>query len=171
MYSTHNDANSGIKENNSDLNLNSVDINCSKDRVAVGGNQSKVHIYDDQSLKKDYIMSLKPGGSHLPGHKDRIFSVKFDKSQSSIVYSGGWDDAIYVSDLREGGSAVAVIPGPHVCGDSIDVVGNLLLAGSYRNKKNLLLYDLRHPLKVLEYLDMDVKSSSTHQSEMLLYGA
>lgn len=94
-------------------------------------------------------MSLKPGGSHLPGHKDRIFCVKFDKNQNNIVYSGGWDDAIYVSDLREGGSAVSVIPGPHVCGDSIDVVGNLLVAGSYRNKKNLLLFDLRHPLKVL----------------------
>ena len=59
--------------------------------------------------------------------------------------------------MREGGSAVSVIPGPHICGDSIDVVGNLLLAGSYRNKKNLLLFDLRHPLKVLEYLEMDAK--------------
>jgi hypothetical protein len=47
MYSAHNDPNSGINENGSDLSLNSLDINCSKDRVAVGGNQCKVHIYDD----------------------------------------------------------------------------------------------------------------------------
>jgi WD40 repeat protein len=80
MYSAHNDPNSGLNGNESDLSLNSIDINCSKDRVAVGGNQCKVHIYDDQSLKKDYLMSLKPGGSSLPGHKDRIFCVKFDKT-------------------------------------------------------------------------------------------
>ncbi len=94
-------------------------------------------------------MSLKPGGINLPGHSKRIYCVKFDKTQDNIVYSGGWDDAVYVSDIRSGGSAVSIIPGPHVCGDAIDVVGNLLLAGSYRNQRNLLLFDIRNPSKVL----------------------
>lgn len=107
-------------------------MNCSGDRVAVGGNTAKVHIYDDKSERKDYLLTLK-GSGHLPGHNKRIFAVKFDKTQENIVYSGGWDGAIYVSDLRQGGSAVAVVPGPHVCGDSIDVDENLLLAGSFRN--------------------------------------
>jgi len=94
-------------------------------------------------------MTLKAGGSKLPGHSNRIFAIKFDKKQENIVYSSGWDDVVYVSDLRIGGQAVSMIPGPHVCGESIDVVENLLLAGSYRNQKNLLLFDLRNPIKVL----------------------
>ena len=137
------------KAPSSDFCLNTIDINCTGDRVAVGGNQGKVHIYDEMSEKKDYLLTLKPGGSKLPGHNKRIFAVKFDRTNDSIVYSGGWDDAVYISDLRAGGSAVAVAPGPHVCGESIDVVENLLIAGSYRNTKNLLLFDLRNPMKVL----------------------
>ena len=67
QFSYQNDPNSGLG-NNSDACLNTLDINCSKDRVAVGGNQCKVHIYDEKSDKKDYLMSLKPGGTNLPGH-------------------------------------------------------------------------------------------------------
>ena len=39
--------------------------------------------------------------------------------------------------------------GTHVCGESVDVSENLLIVGSYRNQRNLLLYDLRNPSKVL----------------------
>jgi WD40 repeat protein len=114
-------------------------------------------------------MTLKPGNTNLPGHTKRIFCVKFDKTQDSIIYSGGWDDAVYVSDLRSGGKAVSVIPGPHVCGgDGIDVVGNLMVAASYRNQRNLEMFDIRNPSKVLQYLEMDAKTSN-HYSETLLY--
>jgi hypothetical protein len=66
---------------------------------------------------------------------------------------------VYVSDLRAGGAAVAVAPGPHVCGERIDAVENLLVAGSYRHTKNLLLFDLRNPMKALQYLEIDAKLS------------
>jgi WD40 repeat protein len=102
-----------------------------------------------------------------------VHCVKFDKAQDSLIYSGGWDDAVYLSDLREGGSAVLSMLGPHVCGESIDVIGNLVLAGSYRNQKNLLLFDIRNPKKPLQYLEMDIRpsASTTHFSECLLYSA
>jgi WD40 repeat protein len=87
----------------------------------VGGNQDKVQIYDDASGRKEYLMTLRGGGSGLPGHSKRIFAVKFDPTQENIIYSAGWDEAVYVSDLRLGGMAVSVFPGPHVCGESIDV--------------------------------------------------
>lgn len=83
-----------------DYCLNSIDTNCTGDRVAVGGNQGKVHIYDDQSERKDYLLTLKSGGIKLPGHSKRIFAVKFDHTQDNILYSAGWDEAVYVSDLR-----------------------------------------------------------------------
>ena len=71
-----------------DFCLNTLDMKCAGNRVAVGGNQGKVHIYDERSEKKDYLMTLKPGGSKLPGHSKRIFAVKFDRTNESIVYSG-----------------------------------------------------------------------------------
>jgi hypothetical protein len=56
--------------------------------------------------------------------------------------------------LREGGPVGQVI-GTHVCGDSIDVFENLLIVGSYRNTKNLMLFDLRNTGKVLQYVNFD----------------
>jgi COMPASS component SWD3 len=80
--------------------------------------------------------------TELPGHSNRVFAVKFDYKDDNVLYSGGWDDCVYIHDLRES-CAVGVIPGPHVCGEAIDVIDNLLVAGSYRNQKNLILVDLR----------------------------
>jgi COMPASS component SWD3 len=48
-------------------------------------------------------MILKGNGMMLPGHSNRIFALKFDKSNEHILYSGGWDDTIQISDLRVGG--------------------------------------------------------------------
>ncbi len=77
-----------------------------------------------------------------------------------------------VNDLREGGP-VSIIIGPHVCGESIDVCDNLLIAGSYRNQRNLQLFDLRYPAKVLQYLEMDsmMSASTGYFSECQVYCA
>jgi hypothetical protein len=38
---------------------------------------------------------------------------------------------------------VASMLGPHVCGESLDIQGNYLLAGSYSLKENLTVWDMR----------------------------
>lgn len=88
-----------------------------------------------------------------------------------MLYSGGWDDAVYISDMRVG-KFVGVVPGPHICGEAIDLLGNLLIAGSYRNQKNLTLYDLRNPKTALQHLEMDISGGAPmHFSECLNYAA
>ena len=88
-------------------------------------------------------MTLKEKGE-LPGHSNRIFSVKFNHVQTSMLVSGGWDNTLQIYDIRERGP-VASIYGPHVCGDSLDFRndGYTLLVGSYRQDDALQLYDLR----------------------------
>ncbi|TNV77896.1 hypothetical protein FGO68_gene9685 [Halteria grandinella] len=149
--------------------LNCVDVNRTLEKTAIAGNMAQIHVYDEMSENKDFLMTLKAGGVGLPGHSKRIFSLKFDYGNENVLYSGGWDDAIYVNDLREGG-AVGVVLGPHISGDAIDVKGNLLIAGSYRNERNLTLFDLRFPTKPLQHIDMDT-SSINHFSECLNYAA
>lgn len=128
--------------------LNCLDFNKSLERTAVAGYKAQIHIYDEMSENKDLVMTLKSGGVGLPGHSQRIHCLKFNPNNDNVLLSGGWDDAIYINDLREGG-AVGVIPGPHISGDAIDIKGNLIIAGSYRNERNLTLYDIRFPMKVL----------------------
>ena len=74
-----------------------------------------MNIFDETT--GSLTMVVKPGGASAPGHKQRIFSCRFDKENPHMLYSGGWDDAVFVTDLREG-AYVSMIPGPHICGDS-----------------------------------------------------
>lgn len=156
----------GVAE--ADKSLNCLDI--AGTMVATGGNEGKLSVFDEAT--GSLTMVVKSGGTGAPGHKQRIFSCRFDKENSQVMYSGGWDDAVFVTDLREG-TYVSMIPGPHICGDTaLDVQGHLLVAASYRNQNNLATYDLRHSLKALQYLDMDTSSGPIpHYSECLLYTA
>lgn len=140
-------------------------------RLAVAGNEGRIFIYDEETPEKHYLMTLKAGGPGLPNRVNRIFTVKFDREREHILYSGGWDNTVYISDLRAGYDVGAIL-GPHVCGDSIDVAGNFLIAGSYRNEKNLLLYDLRHTSKPFQFLELDSHgASNNHYSESMVYAA
>jgi COMPASS component SWD3 len=55
--------------------------------------------------------------------------------------SGGWDHTLQIWDVRVNRS-VRSIYGPYVCGDSIDVHGGVILAGSWRHAHPLELWDL-----------------------------
>jgi len=74
------------------------------------------------------------------GHSNRIFSVKFTDDQNVIV-SGGWDNTVFIWDIREAKS-VGFIYGPHICGDAIDIRGDVMLTGSYSNRDVLQTWSL-----------------------------
>ena len=103
-----------------ELTLNCLDFNSTGERLAVDGNDAKVKIYDETTPMKDLIMTLKPNGRNLPGHTNRIFSLKFHHTDENILFSSGWDNTVQINDLRAGGPT-AQIMGSHVCGDSVDV--------------------------------------------------
>ncbi len=109
--------------------------------LATAGRDAHVRIYDETT--KSLAMSMKEKGE-LPGHSNRIFSVKFNQIQQNMLVSGGWDNTLQIYDIREKGP-VASIYGPHICGDALDFRndGYTLLTGSYRQDDALQLYDLR----------------------------
>jgi COMPASS component SWD3 len=58
------------------------------------------------------------------------------------MISGGWDNTIVVYDVRRPYPAFSML-GPHVCGESLDINGTTILAGSYSQDENLTLWDMR----------------------------
>ena len=86
-------------------------------------------------------MTMRIGGKGLPGHSGRIFACKFHPEDDNVLMSGGWDNTIQIYDMREGRS-VGYIFGPHISGDALDVNGDLILAGSNRNKNIVQLFSL-----------------------------
>jgi COMPASS component SWD3 len=110
--------------------LFAIDFSPDGTYLASAGRDCHVRLYDEST--KSLVLTLKEKGD-LPGHSNRIFSVKFNQVNPNILFSGGWDNTMQVYDIREKGP-VASIFGPHVCGDAIDVRndGYTVLTGSYR---------------------------------------
>jgi len=61
----------------------------------------------------------------------------------SILLSAGWDKTILIWDIRTKKS-VDFIFGPEICGDSLDYYDNKILTGSFRDNKQIQLFDLRN---------------------------
>ena len=109
--------------------------------LAVAGRDRVVRIYDETT--KSLAFEMKQKGK-LIGHGNRIFCVKFNKGDENIICSGGWDNNVFVYDMRYRGPVHAIY-GPHICGESIDFKsdGYTMACGSYRGEDALEIYDLR----------------------------
>ena len=80
----------------------------------------------------------------MSGHANRIFCVKFSKADQNILATGGWDNNIFLYDLRKKGPITAMY-GPLVCGEAIQFHsdGVTLVTASYRNDECIEIWDLR----------------------------
>ena len=56
------------------------------------------------------------------------------------MYSGGWACTILENDIKER-KKVNHLVGHYVCGESIDVLGNLIVVGSYTSEKYLSVFE------------------------------
>ncbi len=95
-----------------------------------GGSDCIPRVYDEQTRKLK--VELEGGGTSEPGHKNRVFAVKFDKEDENLVISGGWDKSVKIWDIREG-AIVRSFCGPFVCGDALDIHDGYILTGSWRS--------------------------------------
>lgn len=99
----------------------------------------KITLLSDLMNKPIWI--YESGDSYTLGHTNWIFSLKFSDTNPNIFVSGGWDGTMFIWDTRNS-KAVSSIFGPMISGDSIDIKDNIILAGSYRDKDTLELYDM-----------------------------
>jgi WD40 repeat protein len=118
-----------------------MDFNPDGTLLAVGGRDMHIRIYDETT--KSLAFKMKDLGE-LPGHSNRIFCVKFNKSDPNMVASGGWDNTVQINDLRYRGP-VRSIYGPHICGECIDFRsdGVTMVTGSFRMEDVMEVWDLR----------------------------
>lgn len=109
------------------------------------GKSMKITVLNDQTKKP--IKVYEPGDTYAIGHTNRVFALKFCEAAPNTFLSGGWDGTMFLWDLRAN-KAVNSVFGPVLSGDAIDVHDNLILAGSYRDKDSLELYDMRTLKKI-----------------------
>lgn len=125
-----------IDENlGSDPQISVLDYNEDYTRLAVGGANPAIRIYDPETKKRVLMLDNKAGP--ILSHSNRVFSVKFVKGQNMLA-SAGWDQRILIWDLRTG-DPIDSIAGSNIYGDGLDISDGILLSCNYREKKSIQL--------------------------------
>ena len=142
-YVSHWHASSGkrlhqIKE--IDNSINSVCYSHDYRNFITAGNDITVRLYDENM--KSLVSIMRPYKFNEPGHTGRIFTCKFFPTDTSTIYSGGWDKTIQFYDTRSGKVANSIY-GPEICGDSLDMNGFTLASGAWSTKEQIQLWDIR----------------------------
>eukprot|EP00668_Euglena_longa_P029500 GGOE01036851.1.p1 GENE.GGOE01036851.1~~GGOE01036851.1.p1 ORF type:complete len:378 (+),score=114.62 GGOE01036851.1:36-1169(+) len=109
--------------------------------LATAGMDKCVRVYDE--LKHVVVHEFRSDDLEgTTGHSNRIYAVKWHNEDPNVLLSGGWDRTVRVWDIRQptGG---AVIFGPYLSGQSLDVKGSTVLVGCDAAEAQLALYDLR----------------------------
>ena len=127
-----------IKEENNAINC--IDYSFDNKTFITAGNDITVRVYDEDM--KTEIAKMKPYLFDQPGHSGRIFCVKYFPNDTSTIYSGGWDKTIQFYDTRQCKVANSIY-GPEICGDSLDLCGNILASGAWSTQEQIQLWDIR----------------------------
>jgi COMPASS component SWD3 len=128
------------KVEDSNEQILALDYSKSMAITAYAGKSMNITIMSDQTKK--VIKVFEAGDSFTHGHTNRIFSLKFSETNPQVFISAGWDGTMFLWDIRTN-KAVNEVYGPILSGDSLDIKDNIILAGSYRDKDSLELYDMR----------------------------
>ncbi|CAF0882476.1 unnamed protein product [Brachionus calyciflorus] len=140
-----------------------IDFNNTFTRLAIGGYDSKVKVYDVDTKKLVNVLESGDYGSSTSGHSSRVYCAKYSPLESNQLFTGGWDDTIQIWDDRISNSQ-NFIYGPHICGDTIDIDSNHnhLLTGSWRKTSTLQIWDMRNYSLIRDVFK--------DKSSMMIYG-
>lgn len=128
-----------IKEE--DNSVNTLDYAFDFNHFITAGKDVTVRLYDENT--KSLVTTMQPYKFDQPGHSSRIFCVKYYPNDTSTIYSGGWDRTIQFYDVRMGKVSNSIY-GPEICGDSLDLSGNVLASGAWSTGDQIQLWDIRN---------------------------
>ena len=132
--------------------VNAVEFNHDGSMFATAGRDTKVRLYDEETRRCLHTLcgTSTSGIDRMSGgHSNRIFALKWGDDPHTLL-SAGWDNTVQIWDTRHA-KAVSSIYGPHVCGDAIDIRGDILLTGSWRPSNQLQEWDIRNGQLAYEY--------------------
>lgn len=141
---------SSMKEDNY---IYTCEYNREGSKFATAGYDTKIRLYDHEKFQQFSTLEKDEKNDDFLGHTNRIYSLKYRPDHPDILFSAGWDETLFQWDTRVG-KHIDYIYGPLICGDSLDVRGNYILTGNWRNHHQLQIWDVRNK-KVVEDINWE----------------
>lgn len=136
-----------IATNSKELNFNEAgnfifcsDFNSDGTFFSTAGQDAQIRVYDAENLGKPINTFSRLSN---PTHANRIYSLKFYDDNKNLIVSGGWDETLILWDIRTPYTA-NFIYGPLICGDSLDLGYLEILTGSWRETRQIQIWDMRN---------------------------
>jgi WD40 repeat protein len=114
-----------------------VDYSIDGATYAIGSKGGAVFLFDENT--KNQSATLREGFGDRIGHSNRVYSVKF--IDEHMMVTGGWDNNVLLWDTRTCRVAHGYY-GPQVCADTLDVCGDLILAGSFSKNEQVQIFSI-----------------------------
>ena len=137
-------------------------------KFATAGYDTKIRVYDQNTLQMVSTLQKDEKNNERLGHTNRIYGLKSWAEHPEIMLSGGWDETVFLWDTRVG-HHVEYLYGPLICGDSLDIKGQSILTGSWRNHNQLQIWDIRNKKNAIDVLWENLDNSEEKNKRNHIY--
>ena len=125
-----------------------MNVDCLGEIFAIGCADGSIRIYDIETMeRKQALVKIKQRSTKTSSND--IFSVVFHPEDSNIIATAGWNDRVFIWDVRTGQNERSII-GPHIRGDGLDIRNDCLVTASAREKKQIEVFDFGTGKKMRE---------------------
>ncbi|OHT12956.1 hypothetical protein TRFO_17013 [Tritrichomonas foetus] len=131
-------------------NLLAMCIDCLGETFAIACADGSIRLYDIENMTRTKAL-VKMTQRVATSQVNNIYSVVFHPEDSNIIATAGWNDRVFIWDIRSG-NPERYIAGPHIRGDGVDFRNDCIVTASAREKKQIEVFDYGTGKKVREIM-------------------
>lgn len=115
--------------------IKAADYSCDGQNFTVAADDKNVYAYDIVTGQQKLAMAK---NRHVPNHSNIISCLRHHPTDPNLFVTGAWDSSIKLFDLRSKGPLSSLMTKGPICGDSVDLFDDMIVAGSYSSSKNCM---------------------------------
>lgn len=148
----------GTRQHGSNILCMAVDSFGEQYAIGCADGTIRIHNLDDLQRTKACVKNSQRVGT---GQTTNMYCLCFHPEDNNILLAAGVNDRIQFWDIRTGNSE-RYIAGPHIRGDAIDMIGNVILTASAREKKQIEFWDYQSAKRISE-MSFDITRCGSKQ--------
>lgn len=136
----------GTRQHGSNILCMTVDSFGEQFAIGCADGTIRIHNLEDLQRTSACVKNSQRVGT---GQTTNMYCLCFHPEDNNILLAAGMNDRIQFWDIRTG-SSERYIAGPHIRGDAIDMLGNVIVTASAREKKQIEVWDYNSTKRITE---------------------